>query len=257
VQLQQSGSLQQDDQLPTARCCCLIPCYNEASRISNVLHALQKVEGIDKIVCVDDGSSDGTARIIVEKFPEVQVICLPVNQGKAVAVRQGAARLDCEYIFLLDADLTNIEPVEFSQAVHLVKNHPQIDLLILRRINKDPFTRLARGDVLISGERILRRVDLLTLLTQQPVTGFQLEVAINQFALDHQMSVYWHSVSSVGLISFRKMGFWKGLFKEIRMFYSIYAYLGFLRAFKQILTFGKYSFQDMSQQAGYLSRDIV
>jgi glycosyltransferase involved in cell wall biosynthesis len=218
---------------------CLIPCYNESQRISAVIEALLLVPEITQILCVDDGSTDGTARIILDHFPSVSVLCLSSNQGKVAAVRYGTRRLNSEYVLLVDADLENIRPSEFSQAIQAIYSFPHLEMLVLRRINKGPLTRMARGDVLITGERIVKRHNLLEVLETLPARGFQLEVAINEYALNHHWCVRWFPISSLGQISFKKLGIWGGLRKEIHMFYSLFSYLGILGYVKQHRYFGR------------------
>jgi glycosyltransferase involved in cell wall biosynthesis len=218
---------------------CLVPCYNEAQRISAVLESLLQVPEIQQVFCVNDGSTDETAQIIVEKFPSVSLLCLPCNQGKSAAVLHGARRISSEYILLVDADLQNIHPEEFSQAIQCILTSPDLDMLVLRRVKKGKLTRLARGDLLITGERILKRGNLLDVLEEGCARDFQLEVAINDYALDHHWCVSWFPISSVGQISFKKLGLLGGLRKEIRMFYSLFSYLGLLGYVKQYRYFGR------------------
>jgi glycosyltransferase involved in cell wall biosynthesis len=164
---------------------------------------------------------------------------MPKNRGKAEAVQAGVSRLSSDYIFLLDADLVGIRPGEFNQALRTIKTRPQIDMLVLRRIKKSWITRRLRGDVLITGERILYRDRLLNALKDQSVHGFQLEVALNQYALDQQWTVCWFPVSSLGEISFKKIGILGGLLKEVRMFYSLFSYLGVRGFIRQYRFFGQ------------------
>ena len=189
---------------------------------------------------MDDGSTDNTAEIIkLLYYPQVSVLRLEANQGKASAVLKGAKETDCEYVLLADGDLQNIVVEEFTQAVLAIRSNPYVDMLILRRINKDPLTRLLRGDIMITGERIVRRADLLGMLTGNRVEGFQLEVALNQYMLDENKIVRWLPVSSTGVISYRKLGFWQGVKKEIQMFTTIFSYIGIKYLMQQFLFLGR------------------
>jgi glycosyltransferase involved in cell wall biosynthesis len=242
-------NLTQFQPLPYPSVACLIPCYNESQRISKVLESLLLVPEIHQILCVDDGSTDGTARMIIERFPSVSLLCLPTNQGKTAAVRYGARRLTSEYVLIVDADLKNIRPAEFSLAIQSIQSFPHVEMLVLRRINKGPLTRLARGDVLITGERILKRRSLLDVVETLPARGFQLEVAINEYALNHHWCVRWFPISSLGQISFKKLGILGGLRKEIQMFYSLFSYLGILGYLKQHRQFGRVPVEEFSSRA--------
>ena len=223
----------------TISCCCIIPCYNEARRVGGVLHTITQIENIDEIICVDDGSTDETAAVIRERFPQVKLLRSESNRGKAAAVLWGARHTRCNFLFLVDADLQNIVADEFEYAISAIKINPEIDMLILRRVNKDPLTRLFRGDITVTGERVVRRSDFLRVMEKQRVQGFQLEVALNQYMLDHGKDVRWHPISSIGVISFRKMGLWAGLKKEIEMFPEILEFIGFRKMILQILYLGR------------------
>ena len=72
----------------------VIPCYNESQRLD--LAQIEEFVGGQsevRLLFVDDGSSDATAQILAnlaQRLPEsVSWMQLPVNSGKAEAVRQG------------------------------------------------------------------------------------------------------------------------------------------------------------------------
>jgi len=90
----------------------LIPAYNEAARIGETIAAVADIPGISQIVVIDDGSTDGTARV-VQNYP-VELIRLPYNQGKGEALNAGWQAYSADIYLLLDADLK-------SSAVHAVE----------------------------------------------------------------------------------------------------------------------------------------
>jgi glycosyltransferase involved in cell wall biosynthesis len=80
----------------------LIPAYNEAARIGEVLERIASL-GLDaQVVVVDDGSTDRTAEIA--EAAGATVIRKP-NGGKGSAIRAGIPALDGEIAVIQDADM--------------------------------------------------------------------------------------------------------------------------------------------------------
>ncbi|MGA2350835.1 MAG: glycosyltransferase family 2 protein [Terracidiphilus sp.] len=65
--------------------CALIPAFNEASHIAQVVEGAR--EHVEAVIVIDDGSSDGTAQLA----RNAGAFCIesPSNCGKAVALRRG------------------------------------------------------------------------------------------------------------------------------------------------------------------------
>jgi GT2 family glycosyltransferase len=90
------------------------------------------------IVVVDNGSSDGTAAAVRDKFPQVDVVALDYNAG-AVGRNLGVARLDTPYIAFCDDD-TWWEPGSLAAAVSLLDAHPAL-AVVNARILAEPGAR--------------------------------------------------------------------------------------------------------------------
>jgi glycosyltransferase involved in cell wall biosynthesis len=85
----------------------LIPAYNEASTIAEVLARIDALELDAQIVVVDDGSTDATAAIVeayAAGHPHVELLRQP-NRGKGSAVRLAATRITHEIAVIQDADM--------------------------------------------------------------------------------------------------------------------------------------------------------
>ena len=85
-----------------APCDCIIPFFNEGSKVLCVVESILKVKNIYRIIVIDDGSNDKTSYLTLKtKFPQVVSIRLKINQGKANAVKEGLKYVKNNYIILL------------------------------------------------------------------------------------------------------------------------------------------------------------
>ncbi len=225
---------------------CIIPFYNEGHRIFSVLNVITKIKDISQILCIDDGSTDGMADQILQYWPQVELVRLPNNQGKTAAIRHGLQYASHEFVLLMDADLQFINPAEISFAIQAMQQQ-SADMIILRRIKAPWFVKMDRGDVLFSGERILRRTDLKAILENQ-IQGYQLEIAINNHMLEHKKEVYWVPSSAFNTFKMQKMGRLEGFVKEINMFVDIIFFAGLQNYLRQIATFARKPFKSPAQQ---------
>lgn len=101
----------------------IIPVYNEEQTIHEVLERVAAVDlgPIEKeIVIANDGSTDGTRRVIDDRqLPPnlpVHVYHSPINLGKGAAVRMGLAFASGDILLVQDADL-ELDPNEYAELI--------------------------------------------------------------------------------------------------------------------------------------------
>ncbi len=103
---------------------CVIPAYNEAQNLSELLPILSELLGRfsddSEIFVVDDGSQDQTAETVLAlsaQYP-VSLIQLARNFGKEAAITAGIDVVDADVLLLMDADFQHplsLIPVFFKQ----------------------------------------------------------------------------------------------------------------------------------------------
>jgi glycosyltransferase involved in cell wall biosynthesis len=90
----------------------LIPAYNEAATIGEVLDRIDALGLDSQVIVVDDGSTDGTAALLDDRRRDgMLVLHQPRNRGKGAALRAAIPHVDGEIAVVQDADM-EYDPAE-------------------------------------------------------------------------------------------------------------------------------------------------
>lgn len=119
----------------------LIPCYNEATTIEEVLRRVEAVALADEIVIVDDGSTDGSREILQrleqEDHPHLRVLYHERNQGKGAALVTAFQHATSDIFLIQDADF-EYDPRDYP---------------VLLRPLQEGITRVVYGSRFLGGPR--------------------------------------------------------------------------------------------------------
>lgn len=113
----------------------VIPVYNEADNlldlVTRVHDALASADLSFELICVDDGSRDGSARMLEQlaaERPWLRPVYLIRNYGQSTALQAGFDIATGEFIATLDGDLQN-DPADVPRLLAHLEANPDIDVI--------------------------------------------------------------------------------------------------------------------------------
>jgi len=192
----------------------IIPVYNEERTIKDVLKVVTTYKRIDKIIVVDDGSTDSTPEIITEF--DVEVVTLKQNTGKGGAVRIAAKNVDKGILLLIDADLIKLTHKHIDGLLNtLIDNNASLVIGL-----RDQPTSLANKIMpyfpLTGGERAIEVEVFKEILKNDLILGWGLEYVMNDYCKKKNLkrcTVKLNGLNHISLLS-EKRG-WRAFLKEI------------------------------------------
>jgi glycosyltransferase involved in cell wall biosynthesis len=198
----------------------IIPAHNEATRIGSVLRAVTACNLVSQVIVVDDGSTDGTSQAAAA-VPNVTVITLAKNQGKAGAMAEGVKQTDAPILAFVDADLGGLRSDHLEKFITpLLRDQCDMCVGIFKggKVWSDAAQRVSPY---LSGQRALKR-EIFEAVPAVQDLGLGIEVALNRVAKRRHarvLRVILRGVSNTH--KEMKVGFVKGVGGRLKMFGEI------------------------------------
>lgn len=120
----------------------IIPVFNEASTIQEVLQKVRQVHVDKEIIVINDGSTDATGEILEKerKDPVTVIYNSLINIGKGAGVRIGLEHARGEIVIVQDADL-ELDPEEYPLLIEPILRG-KTKVVYGSRFLKAPFLQL-------------------------------------------------------------------------------------------------------------------
>lgn len=100
----------------------IIPVFNEIKTIRQILDKINAIAIDKEIIVVDDGSTDGTDRLLSElHYANLNVILHSTNRGKGAAFLTGLSACTGEFVIIQDADL-EYDPADYFKLIEAIKS---------------------------------------------------------------------------------------------------------------------------------------
>lgn len=108
--------------------------YQRRDALRRALEAARAQRGaVLEIIAVDNASTDGSAEMVRDEFPDVRLVRLPENIG-AAARNAGVEAAKGDVVFTLDNDVLFRTPDDVSRALAVFERHPRaavVDFMIV------------------------------------------------------------------------------------------------------------------------------
>lgn len=210
---------------------CIIPAYNERSRIEKILRVVSNYRGIMEVIVVDDGSKDNTKEV-VKRFKKVKLITYKKNMGKTFAVQRAVKKAKGKFLIFIDSDLSGINKKNISDLLKpVIEKEADISIAML---NTSFHIFKILGIDFVSGQRVFKK-EFISEKELSGLKGYGIEVFMNKKIMKNKLRikvVNWKNVSNPRRRE--KVGLLRGTFEDYVALWHVVKTCGFFCMLKQM-----------------------
>ncbi|MCX6723861.1 MAG: glycosyltransferase [Candidatus Staskawiczbacteria bacterium] len=201
----------------------IVPALDEEANVGKVLKVLLNSKVLDRVILVDDGSTDRTAEIGKKLGAEVVKLPKIGGSGKGNAMKAGLEKTDAEIIVFFDADLVGLSQKHISKLVKpMLEEDVGMCVGIRDRLLGLP-RLIATLDPLmaIGGERAIKR-GLFEKIPDKFLQGFAVEPSLNYYCRIKGSTVKYVVLDNLKVVTKEeKWGFFRGFVLRLKMMFEI------------------------------------
>jgi glycosyltransferase involved in cell wall biosynthesis len=198
----------------------IVPAFNEAETIREVLQVLAATPLISEVLVVSDGSTDQTVEIA--RAMGMRTIHLRQNLGKGLAMAVGVAHTDAGILTFVDGDILNLTAGQLTGLIEPVLDG-RSDMNVGVR-DRGPALNgwQRRHGPLLSGIRCLRR-EIFEAVPESHLEGFAIETGLNWACAELGMRITTTLLHNLKhLVKEKKRGLVRGFRGRMRMFAAVF-----------------------------------
>ena len=171
----------------------VVPAFNEEKYIESTINNIKKIDIIDEIVVVDDGSTDKTSKIVQNMG--IKLIRLEENRGKGYAIKKAISQIDFEYLVLIDGDLGKTSDEVYKLINPVINDESDVTIARFKKPKRKGGFGLVKGlakygvyfftgkkiDSTLSGQRVYKKevIDKISFIPDR--FGIELAMTVDTF----------------------------------------------------------------------------